>query len=42
MQKRNEALAELYTWQPDFSWVAKMALKDNPQLLEVLGIVVSA
>lgn len=41
-QKRNEAIAELKTWQQEFSRVAKMALKDEPQLLEVLGIVVPA
>ncbi|MGB3588438.1 MAG: hypothetical protein WBA23_17970 [Tunicatimonas sp.] len=41
-QKRNEALAELRVWQQEFSRVAKMALKDDPQLLEVLGIIVPA
>jgi hypothetical protein len=41
-QKRNQALAELTTWRKEFSRVAKMALKDDPQLLEVLGIVVPA
>jgi len=39
-QKRNAAMAELQTWQQEFSRVAKMALKDEPQLLEILGIVV--
>lgn len=40
--KRKQAMAELRTWQREFTWVAKMALKDDPQLLEVLGIVVPA
>ncbi|MEM8966548.1 MAG: hypothetical protein AAGE93_09025 [Bacteroidota bacterium] len=39
-QKRNQALADLRTWQQEFSRVAKMALKDDPQLLEALGIMV--
>ena len=41
-QRRNQALAELGTWRKEFIRVAKMALKDDPQLLEVLGIVVPA
>lgn len=41
-QRRNQALAELTTWKQEFVRVAKMALKDDPQLLEVLGIVVPA
>jgi hypothetical protein len=40
--KRKQALAELRTWLREFTKVAKMALKDDPQLLEVLGIVVPA
>lgn len=41
-QKRNEALKKLRVWQREFTRVARMALKDDPQLLEVLGIVVVA
>ena len=41
-QKRNQAMAALSTWQREFIRVAKMALKDDPQLLEALGMVVPA
>ena len=41
-QKRNRALTELGQWQREFVWVAKMALKEDTQLLEGLGIVVAA
>nr|WKN37925.1 hypothetical protein K4G66_04285 [Tunicatimonas sp. TK19036] len=41
-QKRNQALDELRTWQREFIRVAKMALKDDSQLLEVLGVIVAA
>ncbi len=41
-QKRNHALTELSQWQREFVRVAKMALKDETQLLESLGIVVVA
>lgn len=40
-QKRNEVRAKLRAWQQEFIRMAKMALKDDPQLLEVLGIVVT-
>ena len=40
-QQRNQALADLRAWQREFIRIAKMALKDNPQLLEVLGVVVA-
>lgn len=41
-QERKRALAELKQWEQDFRYLAKFALKDNPQQLEALGIVVSA
>ena len=41
-EKRNQLLAELRGWQQEFIQVAKMALKDDPQLLEMLGIAVAA
>ncbi|MEM9834811.1 MAG: hypothetical protein AAF944_29595 [Bacteroidota bacterium] len=39
-EQRNKAMKELDEWMRDFYQVAKIALKDNPQLLETLGIVV--
>ncbi|MEK6480561.1 hypothetical protein WJR50_23660 [Catalinimonas sp. 4WD22] len=39
-EKRNEALKALQGWVSDYTKVARVALKDDPQLLEVLGIVV--
>lgn len=41
-QKRNQALTELGQWQREFVRVARMALKEDTQLLESLGIVVAA
>jgi hypothetical protein len=38
-QKRNEAFDELCDWFSDFRAVARVALYDDPQLLEALGIV---
>jgi len=39
-EQRNKAVRELDSWMRDFYQVARIALKDNPQLLETLGIVV--
>jgi transcriptional antiterminator len=39
-QKRDEALKALERWIADFKKVARVALQDDPQLLEALGIVV--
>jgi hypothetical protein len=38
-QKRDEAFDELCDWYSDFRGIARIALYDNPQLLEALGIV---
>lgn len=37
---KNSALLELREWKEDFDIIAKVALYDHPQLLEVLGIFV--
>lgn len=39
-QKRDEAIKTMDTWMKEFRSVARIALKDNPQLLEALGIKV--
>jgi hypothetical protein len=38
--QRNRLLAEFKYWMREFIYVCKVALKDQPQLLEVLGIQV--
>jgi glycyl-tRNA synthetase alpha subunit len=38
-QKRNEVFDELCDWYSDFRAIARIALYDDPQLLEALGIV---
>ena len=37
---RDKAIKALDDWMSDFQGVARLALKDNPQLLEALGIAV--
>ncbi len=39
-QKRNEALRKMEAWMKDFRKAARFALRDEPQLLESLGILV--
>jgi len=39
---RNASIKALKVWMNDFRYVARMALRDNPQLLEALGMVVKA
>ncbi|MEK6478443.1 hypothetical protein WJR50_12945 [Catalinimonas sp. 4WD22] len=39
---RNESIKALKIWMRDFRYIARIALKDSPQLLEALGIVVKA
>ena len=39
-EQRNKAMKELDNWMRDFHQIAKIALKNEPQLLEMLGIVV--
>ena len=39
-EQRNRAMKELDTWMREFFLIAKIALKDEPQLLEMLGLVV--
>lgn len=41
-EKRNHAMKALNTWMKEFRQVARIAMKDDPQLLETLGIVVKA
>ncbi|MGD1889512.1 MAG: hypothetical protein ACFB15_02745 [Cyclobacteriaceae bacterium] len=39
-QQRNQALSELKAWMNDFRYAARFALRDEPQLLESVGISV--
>jgi len=39
-QTKDKALAAISIWMRDFYDVAKIALDDSPQLLEVLGLSV--
>ena len=41
-QERQRLVAELQRWESDLRYLAKFALKDDPQQLEALGIVVPA
>ncbi len=41
-QQRDMAMKELQEWLSRFRAAARLALADEPQLLEVLGIVVAA
>ncbi|MEQ9440027.1 MAG: hypothetical protein RIG62_13310 [Cyclobacteriaceae bacterium] len=41
-EQRNKALKDLDHWMRDFYRIAKVALQDEPQLLEMLGYVVPA
>lgn len=41
-EQRNQAIKELDAWMREFYQVAKIALKDEPQLLEAIGISVPA
>ncbi|UXP31641.1 hypothetical protein N6H18_14930 [Reichenbachiella agarivorans] len=38
-EKRDEALDALQDWMSDYIGIARVALEDDPQLLEMLGIV---
>lgn len=39
-QQRNKVMKELNAWMKEFRTIARLALKDSPQLLEALGIKV--
>ncbi|WKN44482.1 hypothetical protein [Tunicatimonas pelagia] len=39
-EQRNYSLIKLHAWVKELKYIAKVALKDDPQLLEALGIVV--
>ncbi|WPP49576.1 hypothetical protein [Catalinimonas niigatensis] len=39
---RNASVKALKDWMKDFRYIARIALKDSPQLMEALGIVVKA
>ena len=41
-QQHQRSLSELQQWERDLRYLAKFALKDDPQQLEALGIVVPA
>nr|WKN37336.1 hypothetical protein K4G66_01270 [Tunicatimonas sp. TK19036] len=41
-EKRNLAMKALNNWMKEFRQIARIAMKDDPQLLETLGIVVKA
>jgi hypothetical protein len=39
-EERNKAIDEMIDWFSDFKSISRMALEENPQQLEILGIVV--
>lgn len=39
-EQRNRSLIELHAWIKELKYIAKVALKDDPQWLEALGMVV--
>lgn len=41
-EQRNRSLVELHAWVKELKYIAKVALKEEPQLLEALGIVVAS
>lgn len=41
-EKRDEVLKEIDDWMKDFKAAARLALKDHPQWLEILGIKVKS
>jgi len=41
-EQRNETMKALDEWMTEFRQIARIAMKDNPQLLETLGMVVKA
>lgn len=41
-QQRNKSLMNLYAWMKDFRLAARFALREDTQLLEVLGMAVAA
>lgn len=41
-QKRDDVRRALRTWVTDFRAIARVALRDEPQLLEALGTVVTS
>ena len=41
-QQRNKSLMALYAWMKDFRQAARFALREDAQLLEVLGMAVTA
>ena len=41
-QEKNKAMVALNDWVGDFKSIARVALKDNPQLLEAFGIIISS
>jgi len=41
-EQRNRSLIELHAWVKELKYIAKVALKEEPQLLEALGMVVAS
>ncbi len=39
-EQRNRSLVQLHAWVKELKYIAKVALKEGPQLLEALGVVV--